>query len=50
MLDEMEEKGMTIVRDVDKEAFQKAFRDFYDKRAEGIGKEYLDELRKELNF
>lgn len=50
MLDEMEEKGMTIVRDVDKEAFQKAFEDFYDKRAEGIGKEYLDQLRKELNF
>ncbi|MBU5668642.1 TRAP transporter substrate-binding protein [Peptoniphilus sp. MSJ-1] len=50
MLEEMEAQGMNIVQDVDKEAFQKAFEDFYDKRAEGIGKKYLEELRKELGL
>lgn len=50
MLDEMKRKGMKVIKDVDKESFQKSFEDFYDKRAEEIGKEYLDELRLELNL
>lgn len=50
MLKEMESQGMNIVKDIDKDAFQKAFEDFYDKRAEGIGSEYLEELRKELGL
>lgn len=50
MLKEMENKGMHIIRDVDKDSFQRAFTNFYDSRAKHIGEEYVKELKKELNL
>ncbi len=40
----MEEAGMTIVRDVDTQAFRSALSSFYDDMKETIGAEYVDAL------
>lgn len=48
MIDEMEKQGMTIVRDVDIEAFQEVLGDFYTSRASAIGGTYVDDLMKAL--
>lgn len=50
MLKEMENQGMKIIRDIDKDAFKKKFKDFYKSRSQVIGEEYFDELSSELNL
>lgn len=44
MLKEMEEAGMTIVRDVEVEEFQQILGSFYTDRAEKIGGTYVADL------
>ncbi|MFR2410822.1 MAG: hypothetical protein ACLS70_18105 [[Clostridium] symbiosum] len=44
MLSEMEEQGMTVVRDVDLAAFREVLGDFYESRKEAIGGSYVDDL------
>ncbi|WP_335997250.1 hypothetical protein [Fusobacterium polymorphum] len=48
MLEEMKAQGMEIIDDVDIQAFQNVLKDFYSKRAENIGKDYVEKLMKEI--
>lgn len=48
MLEEMKAQGMEIIDDVDIQAFQNILKDFYSKRAENIGKDYVEKLMKEI--
>ena len=43
-LAKMEEAGMTIIRDVDYDAFKAKLGDFYDSMKDSIGAEYVDAL------
>ena len=43
-LAKMEEAGITVVRDVDYDAFKEALGDFYDSMKESIGAKYVDGL------
>jgi len=49
MLTEMEEQGMTIVRDVNLAAFQAVLGDFYMNRADSIGGTYVEDLLAVIN-
>lgn len=48
MLSEMESQGMTVVRDVDLDAFRGVLGDFYNSRKEAVGGTYVEDLLKAL--
>lgn len=49
MLEEMENQGMTVIEDIDLDAFQEVLGDFYEDRADTIGGTYVKDLMEELN-